>query len=154
MKRVISVLFITLTLIGMLSGCRNKTDVPTAKDTSSAPQTGNIPEKEISIVATIFPEYDWVCEILADKADHADVTMLLDNGVDLHSYQPTADDIIKISDCDLFINGSTDQSAPGPAQSGPGPAYRSTVSGAPAPGAPAGSPAPASRHPPAKEFSA
>lgn len=29
--------------------------------------------------------------------------MLLDNGVDLHSYQPTADDIIKISDCDLFI---------------------------------------------------
>ena len=30
-------------------------------------------------------------------------TMLLDNGVDLHSYQPTADDIMKISDCDLFI---------------------------------------------------
>lgn len=44
-----------------------------------------------------------MCEILGDKADHAEVTMLLDNGVDLHSYQPTADDIIKISDCDLFI---------------------------------------------------
>ena len=29
--------------------------------------------------------------------------MLLDNGVDLHSYQPTADDIVKISDCDLFL---------------------------------------------------
>lgn len=42
-------------------------------------------------------------EILGDKADRAEVTMLLDNGVDLHSYQPTADDIIKISDCDLFI---------------------------------------------------
>lgn len=42
-------------------------------------------------------------EILDDKADHAEVTMLLDNGVDLHSYQPTADDIIKISDCDLFL---------------------------------------------------
>lgn len=42
-------------------------------------------------------------EILGNKADHAEVTMLLDNGVDLHSYQPTADDIIKISDCDLFI---------------------------------------------------
>lgn len=42
-------------------------------------------------------------EILGDKVDHAEVTMLLDNGVDLHSYQPTADDIIKISDCDLFI---------------------------------------------------
>ena len=42
-------------------------------------------------------------EILGDKADNAEVTMLLDNGVDLHSYQPTADDIVKISDCDLFI---------------------------------------------------
>lgn len=29
--------------------------------------------------------------------------MLLDNGVDLHSYQPTADDIVKIADCDLFL---------------------------------------------------
>ncbi|CAN3999288.1 putative conserved protein, contains double-stranded beta-helix domain, partial [Dysosmobacter welbionis] len=36
-------------------------------------------------------------------ADNAEITMLLDNGVDLHSYQPTADDIVKISDCDLFI---------------------------------------------------
>ena len=59
--------------------------------------------KPLKIVTTIFPEYDWVREILGDKVDHAEVTMLLDNGVDLHSYQPTADDIIKISDCDLFI---------------------------------------------------
>ena len=29
--------------------------------------------------------------------------MLLDNGVDLHSYQPTSEDILKISDCDLFV---------------------------------------------------
>ena len=58
---------------------------------------------KLSIVTTIFPEYDWVREILGDKADNAEVTMLLDNGVDLHSYQPTADDIVKISDCDLFI---------------------------------------------------
>lgn len=37
--------------------------------------------------------------------------MLLDNGVDLHSYQPTADDIVKISDCDLFIyvGGESDE---------------------------------------------
>ena len=63
-------------------------------------QSGN---KPLKIVTTIFPEYDWVREILDDKADHAEVTMLLDNGVDLHSYQPTADDIIKISDCDLFL---------------------------------------------------
>ena len=103
MKKVISVLFAVLTLIGMLGGCMNKADVSTSKDTSSTPQTENAQEKKISIVTTIFPEYDWVREILGDKAEDADVTMLLDNGVDLHSYQPTADDIIKISDCDLFI---------------------------------------------------
>ena len=59
--------------------------------------------QNIKIVTTIFPEYDWVREVLGGGADNADITMLLDNGVDLHSYQPTADDIVKISDCDLFI---------------------------------------------------
>ena len=103
MKKVISVLLAVLMLIEMLSGCMNKTDVPTSEDTSPAPQAENVPEKKIRIVTTIFPEYDWIREILGDKAGNAEITMLLDNGVDLHSYQPTADDIIKISDCDLFI---------------------------------------------------
>ncbi len=57
----------------------------------------------LKIVTTIFPEYDWVMNILGDRAEGAEVTMLLDNGVDLHSYQPTVDDILKISTCDLFI---------------------------------------------------
>ena len=60
-------------------------------------------EKPLKIVTTIFPEYDWVRQILGERAKNVELTMLLDNGVDLHSYQPTADDIIKISDCDLFI---------------------------------------------------
>ena len=63
----------------------------------------SVPEKHLNIVTTIFPEYDWVREILGDNAGNADLTMLLDNGVDLHSYQPTAQDILKISTCDLFI---------------------------------------------------
>ena len=58
---------------------------------------------QLKVVTTIFPEYDWVKEIAGDKASEMDLTMLLDNGVDLHSYQPTADDIMKISDCDVFI---------------------------------------------------
>lgn len=57
----------------------------------------------LQIVTTIFPEYDWTMQILGEKADSADVTMLLDNGVDLHSYQPTAEDILKIANCDIFI---------------------------------------------------
>ena len=66
---------------------------------------------EISIVTTIFPEYDWVMNILGDNPAGAKVSMLLDNGVDLHSFQPTAEDIMKISDCDLFIyvGGESDE---------------------------------------------
>lgn len=67
--------------------------------------------KKLSIVTTIFPEYDWVMSILGENKDDADVTMLLDKGVDLHSYQPTADDILKITSCDMFIyvGGESDE---------------------------------------------
>lgn len=58
---------------------------------------------KIKVVTTIFPEYDWVKQIAGERVSDMDITMLLDNGVDLHSYQPTAADIMKISDCDLFI---------------------------------------------------
>ena len=66
---------------------------------------------KIQIVTTIFPEYDWVMNILGENPAGAEVTMLLDNGVDLHSYQPTVDDILVISNCDLFIyvGGESDE---------------------------------------------
>lgn len=60
-------------------------------------------EKTFSVVTTIFPVYDWVSEILGEQKENTDLTMLLDSGVDLHNYQPTADDIIRISTCDLFL---------------------------------------------------
>lgn len=96
MKKMISALLAILLLAGILSGCGSQSVTKSEK---------------LSVVTTIFPEYDWVMNILGDKADDADVTMLLDNGVDLHSYQPTADDIIKISSCDLFVyvGGESDE---------------------------------------------
>lgn len=60
-------------------------------------------DQELSIVTTIFPEYDWVMEILGENAQNAEVTMLLDSGVDLHSYQPNVKDMVTLSNCDLFI---------------------------------------------------
>lgn len=115
MKKIISALLAVLMLAGMLSGCANPSDVPTVSTTAAAtaaPSQTEAPAKtKISVVTTIFPEYDWVREILGDKADNAEIALLLDNGVDLHSYQPTADDIIKISDCDLFVyvGGESDE---------------------------------------------
>lgn len=58
--------------------------------------------KTLSVVCTIFPEYDWVKQIVGD-VDSVELTMLLDNGVDLHSYQPSASDIVKIATCDVFV---------------------------------------------------
>ena len=58
---------------------------------------------KLKVVTTIFPEYDWACEILGDKASNVELTLLLGNGVDLHSYQPSIQDIAKISTADIFI---------------------------------------------------
>jgi zinc transport system substrate-binding protein len=82
--------------------------VVTACSTNKAPAADN---KNLQIVTTIFPEYDWVMNILGDNPANAEVTMLLDNGADLHSYQPTASDILKISTCDVFVyvGGESDE---------------------------------------------
>ena len=56
-----------------------------------------------SIVCTTFPQYDWCREILGDKAKDFDLTLLLDKGTDLHSFQPSFSDIAKISASDMFI---------------------------------------------------
>lgn len=71
----------------------------------------DIKKEKPGIVVTIFPEYDWVMNIIGEHADDYTVTMLADSGTDLHSFQPTADDIIKISSCDLFVyvGGESDE---------------------------------------------
>ncbi len=56
-----------------------------------------------SIVTTIFPLYDWTRQLLGNQAGEVELTMLQGSGVDLHSYQPTVDDMVRLSQCDLFI---------------------------------------------------
>ena len=99
MKKYISLIMVVIVMTGLLCACGNK-------NTASAESTD-----KIQIVTTIFPEYDWVMNVIGDNSQNTEVTMLLDNGVDLHSYQPTADDILKISTCDLFIyvGGESDE---------------------------------------------
>mgnify|MGYP002626308474 FL=1 len=55
------------------------------------------------IVCTNFSEYDWVRQILGNHADEVQLTYLLSDGVDMHNYQPTASDMVKISGCDMFV---------------------------------------------------
>ena len=89
MKKILALLLALWIPAAVLSGC--------------APQDDSAASNKLNIVTTIFPAYDWVREILGDETDRAEITTLLDSGVDLHSYQPTVDDIVKISDCDLFL---------------------------------------------------
>ena len=58
---------------------------------------------KISIVCTTFPQYDWVKNILGTNAKRFDVTLLLNNGVDMHSYQPAVRDIALVGSADLFL---------------------------------------------------
>lgn len=58
---------------------------------------------KLKVVTTIFPQYDWTREIMGDKASSAQLNLLVGNGVDLHSYQPSIQDIAKISTADIFI---------------------------------------------------
>ena len=100
MKRIISIILVFLLLATVVTGC-----------TQTANQDNANAEKKLSVVCTIFPQYDWAREILGSKADNIDLTLLMDSGIDLHNYQPSVDDIVKISTCDLFIyvGGESDE---------------------------------------------
>lgn len=68
-------------------------------------------QAKLSIVATIYPEYDWIKEILGSQADSVNLTLLLKNGIDLHSIKPTAQDIAKIASADMvvYVGGESDE---------------------------------------------
>lgn len=98
MKKIFAYLLVAVMMTWTLGGCSSSNGAAAGND-------------RLSIVVTIFPEYDWVMNVLGDNPAGAEVTLLLDNGVDLHSYQPTVDDIMKIANCDLFIyvGGESDE---------------------------------------------
>ena len=91
MKRFLSLLLTLILAAGCLTAC------------SAGPAPA---ADKLQIVATIFPEYNWVRAVLGDNPAGVEVTLLLDSGVDLHSYQPTAADILKISGCSAETEAS------------------------------------------------
>jgi len=60
--------------------------------------------KKLQVVAAIFPEYDWVRQIVGDD-DSVELTLLVDDGVDPHSFQPAVSDMVTAANCDLLIYG-------------------------------------------------
>ncbi len=94
MKRLFSIL-IYFIMMAVLVSCGAAKTVDTGKK---------------SIVCTTFPQYDWTMNILGDKADEWNISMLLDGGTDLHNFQPSAEDIITINTSDLliYVGGGSD----------------------------------------------
>jgi len=88
MKKIRSVISATLAAIMILSLSFCTTPVPD--------------DGKFTVVTTVFAAYDWVREI--SEGREVEIIYLLDNGVDMHNYKPTAGDIMKISSCDLFVH--------------------------------------------------
>ena len=95
MKKMLAILLVLSLALLSFSSC-GKT--PAAPEDGTAPADGG---KKLNVVCSIFPPYDFIRAIAVDRVD---LTLLLDSKTDLHSYSPTADDIMKISNADLFVN--------------------------------------------------
>lgn len=63
-----------------------------------------------NIICTTFPQYDWMKQLISGAEEEYNLTLLVKNGTDMHSYQATAEDIIRISNCDvlIYIGGESD----------------------------------------------
>ena len=59
-------------------------------------------EDKITIVCTNFALYDWTSQLLGESA--AEVILLPDNGADMHGFQPSAEELIRIADCDMLVH--------------------------------------------------
>ena len=91
MKKFLCLLLCLCCLLPLASGCGKRDD------------------EKITVLCTVFPLYDWVKNIVGES-ETVEVSLLITNGSDLHSYQPSAEDIIRISSADLFfyVGGSSD----------------------------------------------
>lgn len=88
MKKKITSLIAISMLGSLLAGCGGPVEVDKDGD------------GKLEIICTIYPVYDWVSQIVGDKAN---VTYLLDSGVDLHNFQPSVKDLVSVKESDLFI---------------------------------------------------
>lgn len=92
MKKMGMIGLIFALFAGILIGCGEQTEV-------EKEQT----EEKLHVVCTIFPEYDWLRQVVGEENGLFEIELLLKNGTDLHNYQPTAADMATIADCDMFV---------------------------------------------------
>ena len=64
----------------------------------------------ITVLCTMFPQYDWLSEIVGES-EKIELSLIIQNGTDPHSYEPTAADILAISKADMivYLGGESDK---------------------------------------------
>ena len=107
MKRLLAILMSAVMLLTLLCACSAQKEEE-AGSALSAESTAQTDEKSLSVVCSIFPQYDFCREIMGKDAN---IELLLKSKVDMHNYKPSAEDILKIKNCDLFIDigGESDE---------------------------------------------
>ena len=108
MKKIIALL--TVISLAVMTACAAPVSAPVPHVRDNTDNAGNSKDSEdkISVVATIFPPYDFARAVAGNTAS---VSMLLPPAAESHSYEPTPRDIILIQDCDLFIYNGGDSDA-------------------------------------------
>jgi zinc transport system substrate-binding protein len=96
LKKFLSCIITAALLAGLLSGCK------------AAPSSVRADTGKLSIVTTIFPAYDFARAVAGGAGT---VTMLIPPGSEVHSYEPTPQDILAIQNCDIFIYNGGDSDA-------------------------------------------
>ncbi|WP_202078916.1 metal ABC transporter solute-binding protein, Zn/Mn family [Caldalkalibacillus salinus] len=95
-KHLLKTTTVFLILVLALIGCRNAEVSPVEGDTPSEGEE----QETLLIYTSMYPLYFFANEI---AGEHAEVVNLVPPGVDPHNFEPTAQDIIALSDADIFI---------------------------------------------------
>ncbi|MGN0484471.1 MAG: metal ABC transporter substrate-binding protein [Lachnospiraceae bacterium] len=103
MKKTRVILMAGILAAGMAVGCGSSGGNQNVAEKTVNQNQSETSSDAIKVVCTIFPEYDWVQEVAGRENKNVDCTLLLKDGVDLHSYQPTTEDMASVADCDLFL---------------------------------------------------
>lgn len=93
-------LLLAASALTLLFGCKKSQNQKSSSESQS---------HKVKVVATIFPLYDWAKNIVSGS-ENVELELLVKNGSDLHSFQPSTQDIVKISTADIliYVGGESD----------------------------------------------
>src|SRR5690554_3248435 len=101
MKKRETILLIIILLLGLTTvGCSSDGPIKDVNESELAETLDESLVEKISVVATLYPQYDFARII---GGEYADVKYLLPTGSEAHSYEPTPQDMVSLLSADVFL---------------------------------------------------